>query len=68
MDEPPLCPECWGLDIESHKCPEENFPGENKNQLLRNYMKKKAQNEWKEFSKSVNILLLFGVKLEKNLE
>lgn len=48
MNDPPLCPECWGLDIESHKCPEENFPGENKNQSLRNYMKKKAQNEWKE--------------------
>jgi len=43
----PLCPDCWGLDIEDHECPKENFPGENKLDWVRNAYKRSAERKWK---------------------
>ena len=43
----PLCPDCWGLDIEDHECPKENFPGENKLDWVRIAYKRSAERKWK---------------------
>jgi hypothetical protein len=46
--EAPLCPICCQLNLGEHQCPEENFPGENKLDFVRDRNKRNARIEWKD--------------------